>query len=82
MKLPDLPSSEEIKKEGGEVEILEPKVISDSVGCKHYFVLRTTREAECRKCGLILFLEAGDEVIDGQIKGLTIKKKSDILKKR
>jgi len=63
----DLPSAKDIRKEGGNVEHLNPVKIQDSVGCNHYFTLNTTREAQCQHCYLIVRLSAGDIVNDGKL---------------
>jgi hypothetical protein len=67
MNLQNMPSAEDIKKEGGKVEHLSPAEIQNSVGCDHYFILSTTREAQCNNCYVIVRLSAGDIVNDGKL---------------
>jgi len=67
MQKPNLPSAEELRKEGNAVDFVTPEIVSNSVGCNHKFEYNTTREAQCTRCGLIVFLEAGDTIKKGKL---------------
>lgn len=57
------------KKE--KVEHITNEVITNSVGCKHYFIRMSDTEALCRNpsCQLGLFIEPTDRIVDGEIVG-------------
>ena len=54
-------------------EALEEKVINDTSACHHDFILRGVREAQCKKCGLGVFIN-GIEDYD-RLKRLATKNK-------
>jgi hypothetical protein len=65
-KLDDLPASDDpyfTKYEADTFKVKMPKPPK----CKHFFEQMGGKEAECKECGVGLFLERGDSVKGGHI---------------
>jgi hypothetical protein len=54
--------------EGERVERLVHLPHIPAKGCQHYFVRQSGTEVKCRNCGMGLFVNPTDEIIEGVLK--------------
>lgn len=66
-QLKEIPASDNKDFWLGDINLNEPKVVTDGSSCQHTFEMTDAKEAVCEKCGSGIFIEYGDEIKEGHL---------------